>query len=234
MSMRTKSVLATMAGVAAIAATLAAFAATPVLAQGQQKEMSDKSVATLMEYAWTILPSQTRLTDRTIKVDKKTQKKETMVPVEIGREVIKIGYTSAQAQLCEMLEDQVVNYDAMIRRERNKKTWTDPQLLYITYLHMMTIHMAAGKLKVVDKPGGEQQIVLEAITPSKDTCTEEKRARVKETILAFHKSVPPLDPSITKQGAAPVPPPSPPPSPAAVAPQPVPASAPAPAKDAKK
>uniref|UniRef100_UPI003980DA6C hypothetical protein n=1 Tax=Salmonella sp. s11597 TaxID=3159630 RepID=UPI003980DA6C len=56
--------------------------AGPAAAQAPAKELSDKSVQTLMEYAWIVLPDQMRLPDKTIKIDKKTKKKETMVPIE--------------------------------------------------------------------------------------------------------------------------------------------------------
>ncbi|MFM9937896.1 MAG: hypothetical protein ACKVP7_00200 [Hyphomicrobiaceae bacterium] len=199
----------------------ALVAAGPAAAQAPAKELSDKSVLVLMEYAWTILPDQMRLADRTIKVDKKNKKKETMVPIDTARDVVKAGYMSAQAQLCDMLEDQVANFDALMRRERNKKpAWTDEQLLYITTLHRMTIHMAAGKLRVVDKSNDEQQIILEAIEPSKDTCNDEKRGKVREQIATYVKTAPAPDPSTLKK-AAPA---------AAPAPQPTPAAA----KDAPK
>jgi hypothetical protein len=58
----------------------------------------------------------------------------------------------------------------------------------------MTIHMAAGKLKVSEK-NGEQIVSLEPIQPSKDTCNDEKKKHVK-TIVAQHveaaKAVNPL------------------------------------------
>ncbi len=146
------------------------------------KELSERSVKVLMDYAWMILPSKFTTPDgKVIEVDKKNKKKETLVPIDVGREVIKVGYTSAQAQLCEMWEEQTVNYDALMRVQRAKHGWSDQQLLFITTLHRMTIHMAAGKLKVTEKDG-EQIVSLEPITPSKDTCDDEKRKRVKESV----------------------------------------------------
>jgi hypothetical protein len=161
--------------------------ALPSISTGQaaSKELSERSVKVLMDYAWIILPSKfTRPDGRVIEVDKKNHKKETLIPIDTARDVIKVGYTSAQAQLCEMWEEQTTNYDAMIRILRAKHNWSEQQLLYITTLHRMTIHMAAGKLKVADK-NGEQIVSLEPITPGKDTCNDEKRKRVKE-IVAQH------------------------------------------------
>lgn len=148
------------------------------------KELSDKSVKVLMDYAWAILPSKFTTPDRrVIEVDKKNKKDETLVPLDVAREIIKTGYMSAQAQLCEMWEDQTRNYDAMIRIQRAKHNWTDQQLLYITTLHRMAIHMTAGKLKVTEKDG-ELLVSLEPIEPTKDTCNDEKRAKVKEAVTA--------------------------------------------------
>lgn len=210
MRIKLKAAMALVAGAALIAAS-------PVLAQGQTKELSDKSVATLMEYAWLILPDQMRLPDRTIKVDKKNQKKETLVPVETARDVIKAGYVSAQAQLCDMMEAQTANYDALMRYERAKKKWTDQQLLYITTLHRMTIHMAAGKLRVVEKGKDDLLVVLEAIEASQSGCTDDKRKEITDRIVAYVKAAP-----VIEKAATPATPPA--------APQPTPAAA----KDAKK
>lgn len=186
-------------------------------AQDQGKQLSETSVKTLMNYAWTILPAKfTSPQNKTIEVDK--SKRDALVPVEVARDVIKVGYMSAQAQLCDMLEDQAANYDAMMAREIDKKKWTDQQLLYITTLHRMTIHMAAGKLRVVEKGTDELQILLEPIEPSKDTCNDERRKRVKETIQAYVSGAPKGYAIGTSRGTA---------VPAPAAAQPVPAAAPA-------
>jgi len=153
-------------------------------AQGAPKELSEKSVRVLMDYAWSILPARFTTPDgKVIEVDKKNKKSETVVPIPVAAEVIKVGYHSAQAQLCEMWEEQTANFDAMIRIQRAKNKWSDQQLLYITTLHRMTIHMAAGKLKVTKKDD-EDVVTLEPITPSKDTCNDERRKRVKEIVAA--------------------------------------------------
>jgi hypothetical protein len=145
------------------------------------KELSERSVRVLMDYAWLILPSKfTTPEGKVIEVDKK--KPDTaLIPIDVARDVIKVGYNSAQAQLCEMWEEQTTNFDAMIRVLRAKTSWSEQQLLYITTLHRMTIHMAAGKLKVSEKEG-EQVVSLEPITPGKDTCNDEKRQKVREAV----------------------------------------------------
>ncbi len=179
-----------------VAATVAVLACAGVgTGTAASKELSERSVKVLMDYAWLILPAKfTTPEGKVIEVDKKNKKKETLVPIDVGREVIKVGYTSAQAQLCEMWEEQTVNYDAMMRIQRAKHGWSEQQLLFITTLHRMTIHMAAGKLKVTEKDG-EQVVSLEPITPSKETCNDEKRKKVKELVAqqveAAKASLPP-------------------------------------------
>lgn len=187
----------------AVLATGVLMGMPSALAQAQPKELSEKSVGTLMNYAWSILPAKfTAPNGKTIEVDKR--KKDAQIPIDTAREVIKVGYNSAQAQLCEMWEEQVANYDAMMARERAKKTWSDQQLLYITTLHRMTIHMAAGKLRVVEKGPDEVQVILETIEPSKDTCNDDKRKKVKESIAALVKAAPavtPATPTVTPAAA---------------------------------
>ena len=177
--------MASMVRMFLVAAAILGGTIFPSAAQpAAKKELSDGSVRVLMDYAWSILPSKFTMPDgRVIEVDKTNKMKETVVPLDIAREVIKVGYFSAQAQLCEMWEEQTLNYDAMIRIQRAKHGWSDQQLLYITTLHRMTIHMAAGKLKVTEK-AGEQIVTLDPIEPSKDTCNDEKRKTVKEVIAA--------------------------------------------------
>lgn len=189
---QTRTLAVTVLGLASLA-----FAG-PVAA----KELSEKSVRVLMEYAWTILPAKFTTPDgKVIEVDKKSKKKETLVPIEAARDVIKTGYNSAQAQLCEMWEEQTVNYDAMMLTQRAKFKWTDQQLLYITTLHRMTIHMAAGKLKVSEKDG-EQIVSLEPITPGKDTCNDEKRKKVREAVAAQVEAAKPFVPTKKADGPA--------------------------------
>jgi hypothetical protein len=149
--------------------------------------LSDKSVVTVMEYAWQILPHKfTSPTGKVIEVDKKNKRDQAMVPIETAREVIRVAYNSAQAQVCEMWEEQAANFDALMRREAAKKKWTDQQMLYITTLHRMTIHTVAGKVRVVDK-GGELKIFLEPIEPGKDNCPGEKKKKVAEAIESYVK-----------------------------------------------
>ena len=162
-------------------------AGTPAWDQAQGTGgLSDKSVGTLMDYAWQILPAKfTTPTGKVIEVDKKKRELST-IPIETARDVIRVGYNSAQAQVCELWEEQTANFDALMRRENAKKKWTDQQTLYITTLHRMTIHAVAGKIRVVEKQG-ELQVFLEPIEPSKTACPDDKKKKVAEAIEAYVK-----------------------------------------------
>jgi len=166
-------------------AGLAASAALVVGAEAQtQGKLSDKSVNTLMDYAWQILPSKFSTPEgKVIEVDKSKRDGNT-VPIENGREIIRVGYSSAQAQVCELWEEQQANYDTLMRREILKKKWTDQQLLYITTLHRMTIHAVAGKLRVEEK-AGELKVILEPIKPGEGKCSDEQKTKIRETIQAY-------------------------------------------------
>lgn len=164
------------------AVALAGLAANAA-AQAQGK-LSDKSVNTLMDYAWQILPTKfTTPAGKVIEVDK-SKREENSIPVENGREIIRVAYSSAQAQVCELWDEQQANFDTLMRREVERKKWTDQQMLYITTLHRMTIHAVAGKLRVEEK-AGELKVFLEPIKPGEGKCTDEQKAQVREAIVAY-------------------------------------------------
>ena len=171
-------------GVCAIACSLAATAK----GQGQSTGgLSDKSVATIMDYAWQILPQKfTAPSGKVIEVDKKKRDQAT-IPVDTARDVIRVGYNSAQAQVCEMWEAQEANFDTLMRTENAKNKWSDQQMLYITTLHRMTIHAVAGKIRVVEEKG-ELKVFLEPIDPSKEACPDDKRKKVAEAIETYIKA----------------------------------------------
>jgi hypothetical protein len=180
-----------------VGAVALAGLATGVAAQAQGK-LSDKSVTTLMDYAWQILPSKfTTPAGNVIEVDK-TKREANSVPMENGREIIRVAYSSAQAQVCELWEEQQANFDTLMRREHERKKWTEQQMLYITTLHRMTIHAVAGKLRVEEKEG-ELKVLLEPIKPGDVKCTDEQKAKVRDTIIAYIK----IDAPAQKGAAAP-------------------------------
>lgn len=167
----------TLAGAAAIVAGLLA---TPVMAQ----ELSEKSVKSFMDYAWSMVPAQfTKPDGKTIQIDKK-KKDEVIVPVDLAREVIRVGRVSAHAQICDLKEDQLLNYTSLMKRESDKKKWSEQQMIYINMLHLTTVMLLTGNIKLVEKDG-DKEVVVEESKRAAPTCAAEQKAKVKELITAY-------------------------------------------------
>jgi len=170
------------AGATALVLAPVAVSAAPVSAQ----EMSEKSIAVLMDYAWTLVPAQFSTPDGKVILTDKKKREDSMVPIEVAKEVIRVGRISAHAQVCDLLEDQSANHKALMRREQEKKTWSDQQLLFINQLHLTTVMLLTGKVKVVDKEGSKEVIIDKDKAPA-TTCSDEERAKVKEVVAAYIK-----------------------------------------------
>lgn len=192
------------AGVCMLAgAVLSAALSTAVTARAGEGELSDKSVQVFMDYAWSLTPQQFSKKDGTIIVVDKNKRDEVMVPIDVAREVIRVGRISAHAQVCNLAEDQALNHRSLMRREVDKKKWTDQQTLFINQLHLTTVMLLTGKMKLVEKDG-DKEVVIDEKSPPTQTCTEEQRQKVKDVIAAYVKAGPALaaaDPA--PAGAAP-------------------------------
>jgi hypothetical protein len=169
------------AGIGAVLA-LAAWCG-PVSAQN--KELSDKSVLTLMQYAWSLVPNKFTSPDgKVIEVDK-SKPSEVVVPMETAREAIKVARLSAYAQVCDLIEEQRANYHTFMKREQAKAKWTDQQLLFINQLHLFTVMTLTGKVKLVEKDG-DKEVILNSDKPEKaPTCTETERKKVESQIKSY-------------------------------------------------
>jgi hypothetical protein len=167
----------------AVALVLAILGSEPIHAQ--TKDLSDKSVQVLMQYAWSLTPPKFTGPDgKIIEVDKKNPKGAT-VPLEAAREVIKVGRLSALAQSCELADEQRANYLTMMRREQAKAQWNDQQLLYISQLHTTTVMIMTGKLLLVEKEGEKVVSEREVKTGRSESCTDTERQRVKAQVTAY-------------------------------------------------
>jgi len=177
------------AGLALIGAiALVAGAADSSLAQA--KDLSEKSVLALMRYAWAMVPQKfTTPQGKVIEVDK-SKPSESIVPIDTAREVIRIGRLSAQAQTCDLPEEQRANYQTLMRREEEKK-WTDQQMLFINQLHLFMVMWLTGKVQLVEKDGDKQVVVQEGKTPKTESCTDTERKKVQTQIMAYVGSTPP-------------------------------------------
>lgn len=171
------------------------------LAPAYAQELSEKSVRTFMNYAWQLVPSQfTPPSGKTILIDK-SKRDEVMVPMDVAREVIRVGRLTAHAQICDLKPEQICNYQSLMRRETNKKSWSDQQLVYISQLHLTTVMLLTGKIRLVEKDGDKEVVVEESKAPTAATCTAEQKAKVTEVIAAYVTAGPDLNADICKFGA---------------------------------
>lgn len=173
------------------ALAVGAAATLPAVAHANEGELSDRSVQVFMEYAWSLTPQQYSKQDGTVIVVDKTKPEAAMVPVDVAREVIRVGRISAHAQVCDLPEDQVLNHRSLMRREVAKGKWSDQQQLYINQLHLTTVMLLTGKIRLVEKDGDKEVVVDETKAPQQ-SCTDEQRQKVKELITAYVQSGPAL------------------------------------------
>lgn len=164
------------------------------------QELSEKSVKTFMEYAWSLVPAQfTKPNGEKVQVDKK-KKDEVLVPVDVAREIIRVGRISAHAQVCNLAEDQVANYRSLMKRETDKKIWSEQQMIYINQLHLTTVMLLTGKIKLVEKQGDKQVVIEERKSPTQ-TCSPEQAQKVKQVIAEYVKAGPPISTVMALPGA---------------------------------
>jgi hypothetical protein len=207
------------------AATMTCGLAAAAVAQ----DISDKSVEAFMEYAWSMTPAKfTKPTGAVVEINKKERDK-VVVPIDVAREVIRAGRMTAHAQLCDLPELQVLNYRSLMKRESEKKKWSEQQMIYVNQLHLTTVMLLTGKIKLVEQEGGAKQPVVEDTRAADSkSCTDEQRTKVKALIDTYIKSGPPVSldappasapvaaaPQSATPAAAPAPPPAAPTAPPA-------------------
>ena len=167
------------------------FMATSVAKINAQNQLSDRSVQTIMDYAWVYTPDKfTPPNGKAIFIDKKKRSAMT-VPLLKGREVIMTARLSAHAQICDLSEDQIKNYRSLMLRETQSKKWTPQQMVYINQLHLTTVMMLVGKLEVKEKKNGKEVVVKEGPTATK-TCTDEQRIKIKDLVSSYVATGPDL------------------------------------------
>jgi hypothetical protein len=182
------------------AVVLAGMAALAPVASAGEGELSDKSVQVIMDYAWALTPAQFSKKDGTVILVDKQKRDQVMVPVDVAREVIRVGRLSAHAQSCNLPEEQTMNHRSLMRREVEKKKWSDQQELYINQLHLTTVMLLTGKIKLVENDGDKEVVIDEKQAPQQ-TCTEEQKQKVRDLVAAYVKTGPAL--ASNERGASP-------------------------------
>ncbi len=166
------------------------------------QDISENTVKAFMNYAWSMTPAKfTKPDGKVVEIDKK-QREKVEVAVDIAREIIRAGRLTAHAQLCDLGELQVLNYRSLMKREIEKKKWSEQQMIYINQLHLTTVMLLTGKIKeIVEGDAGEKRPVVED-TRAADakSCTDEQRKKVSELISAYLKT----GPTVTLDSAPPI------------------------------
>jgi hypothetical protein len=166
---------------------VAGVAVGPAAAQ----ELSEKATRAFMEYAWSLTPEAfTKPNGETIQIDK-TKKDQVLIPIDVARDVIRVGRLSAHAQVCELHQEQTDNHNSLMRRQMQAKKWTPQQIVYINQLHLTVVMLLTGRVKLVEKDGGKE-VVIEEGAKQAQTCTAEQKVKVKELIAAYVKTGPAL------------------------------------------
>jgi hypothetical protein len=181
----------------------AALLAASVLAApaNAQDQLSEKATRAFMEYAWSLTPEAfTKPNGETIQIDKE-KKAEVLIPLDVARDVIRVGRLSAHAQVCDLAQDQADNHNSLMRREVASNKWTPQQVVYINQLHLTVVMLLTGRIKLVEKEGGKEVVVEEAARQVQ-TCTAEQKQKIKELIAAYVKTGPALAASSPPGAAA--------------------------------
>jgi hypothetical protein len=200
-----KGVVAGLAASLAVAAT--AITAVPGARAEPATGPSDELVKAVIDYAWAMIPTQFSNKDGNVIVVDKSKRDAVMVPMEVAREVVRVGRVSAHAQVCNLAEDQALNHRSLMRREVDKKIWTDQQKLWINQLHLTTVMILTGKLKAIENDTGKEVAVVESKEPA-NTCTEEQKKAVQEKIKAYVDAGPKLAPAVAPTATASTTPPT--------------------------
>ncbi len=115
---------------------------------GQQGKLSDRSVNVMSSLAFSIMPEEYPGADgKPLKVNKSNPNKF-LVPVEDARRIIRVATRSAYAEACGLLELERANFEALMKNEEARKTWTREQLLFIRALHIFSVSYFTGNMQI--------------------------------------------------------------------------------------
>jgi len=188
------------------AATGICLAQLTLVAPASAQELSENSVQTLMDYAWSLTPDRFTKPDGVVIEVDRNNRKAAEVPMETAREVIKAGRLSAHAQTCDLKEEHAANYRTFMAREAQKQKWSEQQLLYMNQLHLVTVMLLTGKLQVIEREDGKEPKVIEdGNKTDAKSCTAEQKTKVRDAITAFLKSGPQIAPPAKAAAGGPAP-----------------------------
>ncbi|MEQ8825148.1 MAG: hypothetical protein RIC14_12320 [Filomicrobium sp.] len=185
------------AGIRLALLSTALLVAGPAFAQKKDGGgISDKTVTTLMNYAWRAVPPQVTLRSGKIVKFDRSKRQEIEVPLPVAKELVIAAYRSYEAQICDLPAAMVANRDAMMTRFLKKKDWTDQQIQYANLLHAFVVSYMSGKVELRYVDDTKKDVKVTDIPPEKvvqpKKCTPEQKKSVDARIFAYYKSTPGL------------------------------------------
>ena len=142
-----------------------------------------------MDWAWLTLPNKFTTPEGKVIVVDKNKKAEVVIPIDVARHIIEIARLSAHAQICQLVDKQVENYQTLMKSEEKKKQWTDQQMLYIHNLHTFTVQLLAGGMKVTIEEG-ETKIEKDSGPAAEPVeCSDDQKKKVVDEIDQYISSV---------------------------------------------
>jgi len=190
---------AMMAGFRLAVVAVAVLFAVPAFAQekANSNQISDKTVKTLMAYAWDSVPPQITLrSGKVIKFDR-TNRASIELPLDAAKEVIVAAYRSYEAQICGLQPAMVANRDAMMARLLQQNKFSDQQVQYANLLHAFVVAYTSGKVELRYIDPDKKEVKITDIPPEKvvepKKCSDELRKSVDERIYSYYKSTPGLE-----------------------------------------
>lgn len=197
-------------------------------AGGQQGKLSDRSVNVMSSLAFSIMPEEyPGPDDKPIKVNKSNPNKF-LIPVDDARRIIRVATRSAYAEACELPELERANFEALMKNEEARKTWTREQLLFIRALHIFSVSYFTGNMKITTTeqdndvqgaataadlaeskgkdaaPAKKEQSAAQpsapkVLAPKKLECPPEQKEKVTKSITAYVQSASAAVPQGAKQ-----------------------------------
>ena len=127
----------------------------PEAEQAAPKGLSDSAVRVMSTFALSVLPDKVPdANGEMVKLDKSDPNKY-LIPIEDARRVIRVATRSAYAEVCQLLELEKANFDAMIRTER-MRAWTAEQMMFMHALHTFATSYFAGNVKITTQVEDEK------------------------------------------------------------------------------
>src|SRR5262245_7403380 len=156
-------------------------------AGGGQQGMSERSVNVMSTLAFSIMPEEYPGPDgKPVKVNKSNPNKY-LIPMDDARRVIRVATRSAYAEACGLIELERANYQALMKNEEARKTWSNDQLMFIRALHVFSVSYFTGTMQITTT---EQESDVKPAQTAGDLATKDKAPTPAQKPQAKEESKP--------------------------------------------